>query len=88
MLAGMLLHMVKAAAPIDLPPGSLPYEGGGKQVRNPFAFVNDIGDLYSPKLAGIERLATRSWVEGGLIQVDASGIVRPRYDGRLEIAEV
>ena len=88
MLAGMLLHMVKASAPIDLAPRPLPQERGGKQMRNPLAFVNDIGDLDSPKLADIERLATGSGVEGGLVEVDAAGIVRPLYDGRLEIAKV
>jgi hypothetical protein len=84
----MLLHMVKASAPIDLAPRPPSRKGGGKQVRNPFAFVHDIGDLDSPELTDIERLATGSGVEGGLVQVDAAGIVRPLYDGRLEIAEV
>jgi hypothetical protein len=67
--------MVKASAPIDLAPSPLSHEGGGKQVRNPLAFVNDVGDLYSPKLADIKWLPTGSGVEGGLVEVDAAGIV-------------
>lgn len=88
MLAGMLLHMVKASCPIDLAPRPLSREGGGKQVRNPVAFVHDIGHLDSPEAAAIERLATGSGIEGCLVEVDAAGIVRPVYDGGLEIAEV
>jgi hypothetical protein len=88
MLAGVLLHMVEAADPVDLAPRPVSGERSGKQVRNPFAFVYDIGDLDSPKLADVERLATGSRVEGGLVEVDAAGIFRPLYDGRLEIAEV
>jgi hypothetical protein len=84
----MLLHMVKTSAPIDLAPGPLSRERGGKQVRNPFAFVHHIGDLDPPKLADIERLATGSGIEGGLVEVDAARIVRPLYDRRLKIAEV
>jgi hypothetical protein len=88
MLAGVLLHMVKASGPIDLAPRPLSREGSGKQVRNPFPFVHHIGDLNSPKPADIEWLATGSGIERGLVEVDAAGIVRPLCDGRLEIAEV
>jgi hypothetical protein len=57
-------------------------------VRNPLAFVHHIGDLDFPEPADIERLATGSGVKGGLVEVDAPGIIRPPYDGRLEIAEI
>ncbi len=57
MLAGMLLHMVKASIPIDLPPGTLAGQGRREQVCNPLAFVHHIGDFDSPQLADIERLA-------------------------------
>jgi hypothetical protein len=84
----MLLHMVKASPPIDLAPRPLPREGGGKQVRYTFAFVHDIGHLNSPKAAAVERLATGSRIEGGLVEVNAAGIIRPLDDRGLEIAEV
>jgi hypothetical protein len=84
----MLLHMVKPSHPIDLTAGLLCREGGGKQVRDPLAFVHHIRDLDSPQVAAIERLATGGWKEGSLVEVDAAGIVRPLYDHRLEVAKV
>jgi hypothetical protein len=88
MLAGVLLHMVEATAPIDPAEDALTGQRRGKEVGDPLPFVHHVDNLDSTQLADIERLATGSGVEGSLIQVDAPGVIRPVYYRCLEGAEV
>ena len=87
-LAGMLLHMVEAAGPVYLAPGALARKGLGQEVRYPFPLVHDVGDLDTPKPAGVEWLAPGGGIECGSVEVDSPPIFGPVDNGRLEVVQV
>src|SRR3954463_10814698 len=58
MLAGVLLHMVKAAGPVDLSGYWARGQGGRQNVGDALALVDHVSHVDSCQTAGIERLTS------------------------------
>jgi hypothetical protein len=84
----MLLHVIEAAAPVELTYCLGACDRLSQQMRNALAFVHHIGNLDAVQPAGIAWLAPRGWVESRAIEVHSTTIIGQLDDGRFEIAEV
>src|ERR1700730_4116594 len=86
MLAGVLLHVVEAARPIDASRHCACGEGLIDNVDNIFAVVANVDHSSVPDGAHVVRLPARRWVKGSAVQhnfprglrTDGRGR-RPRY---------
>ena len=69
MLAGVLLHVVKAAGPVDLPGEVFAnFHRVFDSVENYAVFFMDIGDGKAPQRAVVGGLSTAFGVKGGPVQ--------------------
>ena len=75
-LAGVLLHVIEAAGPIDGALDRLARQGRGKAVGDAIVLVHHIDHRDAADGAGIEGLPAGGGVEGGAVEVDGAG--RPR----------
>src|SRR5579863_814439 len=71
MLAGVLLHMIEAASPIDAALHFKMNERITHNMRNAIPLVNHFDDVRSTQLPGIERLAAGCGIKRGAIEIDA-----------------
>jgi hypothetical protein len=71
-LAGVLLHVIEAAGPID---NTEDLFGGTerrfKNVSDAILFIHHFDDADSGERAEIEGLASGSWIESGAVEIDA-----------------
>src|SRR5205814_3453821 len=92
MLAGVLLHVIESARPVDcsvygiadLERAVLHYVGD-----RPAVIVDNIDHAQPPQGPGVERLAARRGIEGRAIERDAKSIAGAldAGDGRFELAQ-
>jgi hypothetical protein len=87
MLAGVLLHVIEAALPIDLALHFFALDGSGQHVHNSVAFIDHIHYRYIGDGTGIERLTTRGWLESGAVQID-SKVGRSIYNAGAKFGEI
>src|ERR1700682_3425485 len=88
MLASVLLHMIKAAVPIDLTQRFGPQERSAEQMRYAILFVDDFRDRDSAELAEIERLPTRGGIKGRAIEIDPLAVSARVDDMRLKFGQI
>ena len=88
MLAGVLLHVVEPARPVDRTLDAVPRHGRIEQVRDPVALIDDVDHRRRAEAPGVERLAAGGGVEGGAIEVDSSAVVAPLDHRGVEGGEV
>jgi hypothetical protein len=74
MLAGVLLHVVEAAFPIDGAVGVSGCHGRAQAMSDALAFVDDIDHRPARNRAGIGRLAARSGVERGVVEIGGEAV--------------
>ena len=77
MLAGVLLHVVEAAGPVQPAMEPLACDRAGQEVGDPVTLVYDVDDLDAAEVAGIERLAAGRRIEGRAVEVDAAAVISP-----------
>src|SRR6202035_1401599 len=70
-LAGVLLHVIDAAAPIDAAVHFDVNQRIAQNMRDTIPLVNYFDDLRSTELSGIERLAAGSRIKRCAIEIDA-----------------
>ena len=93
-LAGVLLHVLEAAGPVDPPAHQARLDLSLDEMNDAaVVFVDDLDDASGAERARIERLAARGRVKGRAIEHDGvpSGISGDRldaHDGRLELGRV
>ena len=88
MLAGVLLHVIEAAVPLDAAPDSADTEWGAEEMDDALAFVHDIQNRDVVHPPAIERLTTRGGIEGGAIEVDTGTVTALIDHIRVELAKV
>jgi hypothetical protein len=59
-----------------------------EDVGDALAFVDDVGDTGARECTEVVRLAAGSRIEGGLIEVDATSVVRDFDDACLELRAI
>ena len=76
MLAGVLLHIIEPADPID-DAGHLTFEQRrGEDMGDAVLFVHHIGHRNPVDSSKVVRLAARGWIERGLLQIETAAIGR------------
>jgi hypothetical protein len=72
MLAGVLLHVIEAARPVDLAADDVArVQRAGHDVRDrAVVTIDDIGDRRTADRSGVERLSARCRIERSLIEGD------------------
>ena len=88
MLASVLLHMIKAAIPVDFAQRFRTQERFAEQMRYAILFVYDFRDRDSAQLAEIERLPTRGGIEGRAIEIDPLAVSAPVDDIRPKFGQI
>ena len=86
-LAGVLLHVVEPAGPVDAagrPAGERLGRAGGRCAR----LVHHVEDGDPAEPAGVVRLAAGGGIEGGAVEIDPAAVLGPVHDGGVEVAEV
>ncbi len=91
-LAGVLLHVVEAAAPVDDAGGGAGGDQGiggrGEVVGDAIALIDDVEDGDAAEGAGVEGLAAGGGVEGRAVEVGDAAIGGGFEDQRGKIAQV
>ena len=88
MLPGVLLHVIEAAIPIDPSRDSGRAEWGAEEMDDALAFVHHVQNRDVVDPTPVERLTTRSGIEGGAIEVDAGSFTALIDHIRIELAKV
>ena len=87
-LAGVLLHVVEAAGPVEGAVDGPVWSGSGEAVRDAVVLVDDFDNGDAGDGAGIEGLAAGGGVERGAVEVDGAAVVGAVEDTGGEFAEV
>ena len=88
MLAGVLLHVIEAAGPVDL---SLDLGGRKRRfedVRDAVVFIHDVADRDASERAHIERLSAGGWVKHGTVQICATPFIRGFDNAGVKFAQI
>ena len=88
MLAGVLLHVIEAARPVDSAPRRVSQHRLRSAMRNLLALVDDFDHRRVADRAGIKRLTAGGWIKRGAIQINAISIVAAPDNASLELAKV
>jgi len=88
MLSTVLLHMVKAARPVDSAVDFARRDRRVQNVSHPLFFVNHLNHVGPAQRPGIERLAARGRVKRGPVQVNSPPVVRGFDDVRAKLPQV
>src|SRR5215208_4677863 len=88
MLASVLLHVIEAPGPVDLPHRWSRGQGSRNQVGDPVSLVDHIRDFDPAEVTSIERLSTRCRIEGRAIEVDTAAFIRQFYHRGVELVQV
>ncbi len=87
-LAGVLLHVVIAASPVDLALDQISSKWRRKHVSNAIFFIDDLQNGLSVEKPAILRLSTGTWIERCSIQVDPAAIAARFNDSCVEFPQV
>src|SRR6185437_1445509 len=74
MLAGMLLHVIEAARPVDLALNFVRHYRHGGYMRDDVLFVDYFENRRAAERANVKRLAAGSGIKSGSIEVDFAAI--------------
>jgi hypothetical protein len=88
MLAGVLLHVIEAASPVDF---SRYFTGSDRSIQHmdDAAILIDNVDYRGPsENSGIEGLAARGWIKRRAIEIDAPPIAGRINDDRAKFPEI
>src|SRR5579859_6014847 len=88
MLAGVLLHVIETALPIDPALHFFGIDGSGQHMRDALAFVDHILYGYAGDGTCVERLPTRGRIERGAIQIDSGAAGRSLHHAGPKLREV
>ena len=88
MLAGVLLHVIEAAAPIDGALHRLAIERPDEVVRDALPFVGDVQHRDAGDGPGVAGLAPGSGIKRGAVEVDGAPVRGAFQDARGELAQV
>jgi len=87
-LAGVLLHVVEAARPVDRSGEPVTHDRGLDDVGDAVALVDHVDDRHAAEPTGVERLAPGGGVEGGAVEIDPAAGVGTGCDGGVEGGEI
>jgi hypothetical protein len=88
MLAGVLLHVIEAAPPLDLAGDARGVQWRLENVGDAFTFIDDVGETHTIQVPEVMRLSSGRWIECCTIEIHPTPLVRNLDDLRLEGRQV